>query len=133
MLLQQEQLILSKKHYMLQEQGMLIYSTLYILIHKAYNVYKCEIIELFNFDDWCMKQSMYLHNSSHAVGTPSFDIHVIDLRVNFTLCVAALEGMARWFLALDHTHYCQWMPVHIRNMIIFSQDFKTLYGHAVWT
>lgn len=35
---------------------------------------------------------------------------------NFSLYVEALESLAPWFFALDHTNYARWLPIHIRDM-----------------
>jgi len=35
---------------------------------------------------------------------------------NFALYVEALESLAPWSFALDHTNYAMWLPIHIRDM-----------------
>ena len=35
---------------------------------------------------------------------------------NFALYVEALESLAPWSFALDHTNYARWLPIHIRDM-----------------
>ncbi|KAL9968945.1 hypothetical protein ACROYT_G021097 [Oculina patagonica] len=35
---------------------------------------------------------------------------------NLSLYVEALESLAPWFFALDHTNYARWLPIHIRDM-----------------
>jgi len=35
---------------------------------------------------------------------------------NFSLYVEALESLALWSFALDHTYYARWLPIHIRDI-----------------
>ena len=78
------------------------------------------------FDDWCVKQAEaspqfhYWHMVMHLEGL--ILVYVRSLRdANFSLYMDALTALAPWFFALNHTHYSQWVPVHIRDMITLHQ------------
>ena len=40
---------------------------------------------------------------------------------NFQLYLESLTKIVPWMIALDHTHYSRWLPVHIRDMMLLSQ------------
>ena len=36
--------------------------------------------------------------------------------------------IAPWMFALDHTHYSRWLPVHIRDMTLLSENHPRIYA-----
>ncbi|KAK0132806.1 hypothetical protein N1851_007916 [Merluccius polli] len=44
-------------------------------------------------------------------------VFVHSLReASFSMYLNALTELAKWFHAMDHTHYARWIPVHLRDM-----------------
>lgn len=96
-------------------------SALSILLHAAYDSYVLGTNAPMTLDDWIVKQEeaypqfkywyMVMHLESLLL------VYVRSLREgNFMLYINALQALAPWFFALDHTHYSRWVPVHIRDM-----------------
>ena len=97
-------------------------STLWTLLHQAFEAYREEDPQPLSFEDWCIRQ-----RESH----PQFDywytvwkvellllVFVRSLREgNFHLYLSSLSALAPCFFALDHTHYSRWLPVHVRDMV----------------
>ena len=43
---------------------------------------------------------------------------------DFNLYVESLEALVPWFFALDHINYARWIPFHIRDMKLLSDNVK---------
>lgn len=98
-------------------------TSLYILQHRAYDNYcqtQTDQVPL-AFEDWC---------SQRAENIPQFQYWSIVLELellvlvfvrslregSFSMYLDALTELAKWFHAMDHTHYARWIPVHLRDM-----------------
>ena len=102
-------------------------SALSILLHTAYDAYRCEESEPKSFDEWCVNRVEI---------SPRFQYWLIIMRLEqlilvyvgslrdskFSLCVSVLTKLAPWFFALDHTHYSRWVPIHIRDMMTLQEQ-----------
>ena len=46
---------------------------------------------------------------------------------NFQLYLESQTKIMPWMFALDHTHYSRWLPVHIRDMTLLSENHPRIY------
>ena len=42
--------------------------------------------------------------------------------------VQCLLQIVPWLLALDHTNYCRWLPVHTSDMVNLPNNHPEMYG-----
>jgi len=96
-------------------------STLWILLHQAYDEYCQAESEPSSYEDWCTRQKEKCPQFKYWHTVMEMQllllIFVRSLREgNFQMYLASLSAIVPWFFALDHTHYCRWLPVHIRDM-----------------
>ncbi len=63
-----------------------------------------------------------------TVGNLCTDLRKINTEGNFELYVQALVKIIPWYLALDHTHYARWTPVHLHDMISLEQSHPSIYA-----
>ena len=55
-------------------------------------------------------------------------LYVRSLREgNFKLYLETLTKIVPWMFALDRTHYSRWLPVHIRDMTLLSENHPKIY------
>ena len=61
--------------------------------------------------------------------TGNFDAaYVRSLREgNFQLYLESLTKIVPWMFALDHTHYSRWLPVHIQDITLLSENHPGMY------
>ncbi|KAG7167052.1 hypothetical protein Hamer_G005372 [Homarus americanus] len=50
----------------------------------------------------------------------------LEFESNSSLYMDALAELCQWFLALDHTHYSRWVPVHLKGMTELSDKHPDL-------
>ncbi|KAJ8416192.1 hypothetical protein AAFF_G00382140 [Aldrovandia affinis] len=98
-------------------------AALNVLQHRAYDNYcqtQTDGVPLV-FEAWC---------SQRAENIPQFQYWSIVLELellmlvfvrslreaSFTMYLDTLTELAKWFHAMDHTHYARWIPVHLRDM-----------------
>ena len=96
-------------------------STLWILLHQEYDEYCQAESEPSSYEDWCTRQKEKCPQFKYWHTVMEMQllllIFVRSLREgNFQMYLASLSAIVPWFFALDHTHYCRWLPVHIRDM-----------------
>lgn len=46
---------------------------------------------------------------------------------NLQLYLESLTKIVPWMFALDHTHYSRWLPVHIRDMTLLSENHPGIF------
>ena len=47
---------------------------------------------------------------------------------DFQFYIEALTKIVPWLLALDHTHYSRWIPVHLRDMVSLRESHTVVYA-----
>lgn len=87
---------------------------------NAYEQYKSTSGDLISWSDWSAIQSKKYPQFAYWNVTSAMEIHLLLLvrslrEGNFELYVEALQILAAWFFAHDHTHYARWLPIHIRD------------------
>ena len=109
-------------------------AALYILMDKAYKTYRegvDEGEEPKSFSDWRKQAELESPQFHYWSLTLHFQltslIFVRSLREgNFQLYKDACKSLARWFVALDRTHYARWLPVHILDMECLETDVPAI-------
>ena len=110
-------------------------SSLFALLKRAYIQYSSRLDEgqiHLSLDNWCAEQ---------ADASPQFQFWFIILQLelavliyvrsvresNFLLYIDALSRIVPWFIALGHTNYARWIPVHLRDMVTLSIKHPNVY------
>lgn len=97
-------------------------STLYILLHKAYNQYTENATNVLSLDDWVTEMVAtcpHFHFWNLILHLELTVMHFIRAirEGDFQLYIETLTSIVPWFFSLDHTHYARWIPIHLRDMI----------------
>ena len=108
-------------------------SALYALLNKAY-VEREEMAskEAPSFNKWCRER---------MASSPHFQFWLIALQLellylvfvrsfresDFELYLDAIQKLAAWCFALDHTNYARWLPVHLQDMLSLKEEHPYVY------
>ena len=73
------------------------------------------------FEAWCTQRATNIPQFQYWSTVPELELLVLvfvqSLReVSFSMYLDSLTELAKWFHAMDHTHYGRWIPVHLRDM-----------------
>ena len=49
---------------------------------------------------------------------------------NFQLYMELLTAIVPWMFALDHTHYCRWLSVHIQDMVSLNEKNLAIFTES---
>ncbi|KAK0146492.1 hypothetical protein N1851_014183 [Merluccius polli] len=98
-------------------------AALNILQHRAHDKY-CQTqrdgVPL-HFEAWCQQRADNIPQFQYWSIVLELEllmlVFVHSLReASFSMYLDALTELAKWFHAMDHTHYARWIPVHLRDM-----------------
>ena len=73
--------------------------------------------QTFQYWDIILEVELLIHTLVHAHRTGNFDSYV-----------EILEEIAPWFFALDRINYARWIPVHIRDMKLMTNELKVEFS-----
>ena len=111
-------------------------SVLYLLRQEGYTQYCDELDEghvTVSVEDGC---------ATRADTSPQFKFWSIILKLeleiminvrslregDFMLYIDALTNIVPWFLALGHTNYARWIPVHLRDMVALEDKHTDVFA-----
>ena len=98
-------------------------AALNVLQHPAYDNY-CQIqtnqVPL-AFETWCTQRATNIPQFQYWSTVLELEllvlVFVLSLREgSFSMYLDSLTKLAKWFHAMDHTHYARWVPVRLRDM-----------------
>ena len=80
-----------------------------------------------SFQEWSLMQANKCVHFDYWMKTLSLELLLLvfirSIREgNFDMYVESLAEIVTWFFALDHTHYLRWLSVHIRDMMMLSEE-----------
>ena len=98
-------------------------AALNVLQHRAYDNYcqtQTDQVPL-AFEAWCTQRAENIPQFEYWSIVLELELLVLvfvrSLREgSFSMYLDALTELAKWFHAMDHTHYARWIPVHLRDM-----------------
>ena len=98
-------------------------ASLNILQHRAYKNYcqaQTDQVPI-AFDAWCNQRSEDIPQFQYWSIVLELEllllVFVRSLREgSFPMYLDSLTELAKWFHAMDHTHYARWIPVHLKDM-----------------
>ena len=107
-------------------------ANIHTLLHRAYAEYESEEIGVLSLEQWCELRAQQNVHFYYWLKTLELEtlmlLYVRSLREgNFQLYLESLTNIVPWMFALDHTHYSKWLPVHIRDMTLLSEDHPKFY------
>lgn len=109
-------------------------SALYALLNKAYveSEHEMALEDASSFNKWCQER---------MESSPHFQFWHITLQLellylvfvrsfresDFELYLDAVQKLAAWCFALDHTNYARWLPVHLQDMLSLEEELPYVY------
>ena len=108
-------------------------ASIHILLLRAYAEYKSEGTGILSLEQWCelrAQQSVHFHYWFKTLALETLMLlYVRSLRESiFQLYLESLTKIAPWMFALDYMHYFRWLPVHIRDMTLLSENHPRIYA-----
>ena len=109
-------------------------SALYALLNKAYAEREDELAleDTPSFDKWCEERmSSSPHFQFWHIALQLELLYLVFVRSfresDFELYLDAIQKLAAWCFALDHTNYARWLPVHLQDMLSLNDKQPYVY------
>ena len=109
-------------------------SALYALFNKAYAEREDELAleDTPSFDKWCEESmSSSPHFQFWHIALQMELLYLVFVRSfresDFELYLDAIQKLAAWCFALDHTNYARWLPVHLQDMLSLNEKQPYVY------
>jgi len=109
---------------------------IHILLHHVYDEYKLDAstvsgTDVLSLDEWCELRAQQNVHFQYCFTTFSLEIalllYIRAIREgDIKLYLESLSKIAPWMLALEHTHYSRWLPVHTRDMGLLSESHPAI-------
>ena len=113
-------------------------ASLHTLLHPAYTEYNTSataVESALSFEQWCQVSAQQSVQFDYWLKTLSLEIIMLlfirSIREgNFQLYMESLTAIVPWMFALDHTHYSQWLSVHIRDMVSLKEKHPAIFTES---